>query len=90
MIRRYLVSGRVQGVGFRWFVQRSCEALGVRGYVRNLETGQVEVLAEAPAGNQEEVESLLRRGPRHASVTNVEITEISHEENDLSGFRIVG
>ena len=71
MTKRYLVSGRVQGVGFRYFVQREATRLGLVGYAANLADGQVEVLAigEAPALDQ--LEQALGRGPRSAHVTSV-------------------
>ena len=66
------VSGRVQGVGFRWFVLREAEASAVVGWVRNLDDGRVEVWAE---GRDEALEALVQavgRGPRHARVDGVE------------------
>jgi acylphosphatase len=76
---RWLVSGRVQGVGFRWFVVLRAQGANVRGWVRNLPDGRVEVVA---AGNQAALDALekwLQIGPRSASVTAVEKTDISHE-----------
>jgi acylphosphatase len=69
--RRYLVSGRVQGVGFRWFVEREAAALGITGWVRNREGGRVEVMA---TGTREQLSGLYRRlreGPRAARVDEV-------------------
>ena len=70
---RFLVHGRVQGVGFRWFVSRQAQTLGVTGYVRNLVDGSVEVFASAtdPAVLQR-LEQMLGRGPRGAAVVSVE------------------
>lgn len=70
---RFLVHGRVQGVGFRWFVSRQAQTLGVTGYVRNLVDGSVEVFAAAadPAVLQR-LEQMLSRGPRGAAVVSVE------------------
>lgn len=70
---RFLVHGRVQGVGFRWFVSRQAHTLGVTGYVRNLVDGSVEVFASAadPAVLQR-LEEMLARGPRGAAVVSVE------------------
>jgi len=69
--KQYLVRGRVQGVGFRWFVQRAAERLGVVGDVRNLPSGEVEVRAQA----DESVLSLFKRelqnGPPSARVGEV-------------------
>ena len=69
---RYLVSGLVQGVGFRWFVARHARSLGLAGYARNLPDGRVEVVV---AGSEEAVpalERLLRAGPANAQVERVE------------------
>jgi acylphosphatase len=70
---RIVVSGMVQGVGFRYFVQHHATQLGVTGWVRNLPTGDVEIEAE---GSRESVESLIlyaRRGPRSAVVSNADV-----------------
>jgi len=70
---RFLVSGMVQGVGFRWFVARHARALGLTGYARNLPDGRVEVVA---CGAQTEalrrLEERLRAGPASARVTQVD------------------
>ena len=55
MVRHYLVKGRVQGVGFRWFVQREAAEIGLRGWVRNTEDGHVEIVA---AGSAEDLAEL--------------------------------
>lgn len=70
---RIVVSGMVQGVGFRYFVQHHATQLGVTGWVRNLPNGDVEIEAE---GSRESVESLIlyaRRGPRSAVVSNADV-----------------
>ena len=87
--RSYVVSGRVQGVGFRYFVLRQAEQLGLEGWVRNLGSGQVEVRATGTLAQQASLEQSLRRGPRFSSVTNVEKSEIQDEMDDLSGFQII-
>ena len=69
--RRYYVRGRVQGVGFRWFVLHEARALGLNGFVRNLPDGRVEVLAEGPAGVLDQLGGLLRKGPSSAHVESV-------------------
>jgi acylphosphatase len=70
---RFVVSGVVQGVGFRWFVARHARALGLGGYARNLPDGRVEVVA-AGAGPEAlaRLEELLREGPAHARVERLE------------------
>jgi acylphosphatase len=69
---RFLVSGLVQGVGFRWFVARHARALGLGGYARNLADGRVEVVAHGGAEALERLEALLRAGPAHAQVERLE------------------
>ena len=60
--RRYSVEGRVQGVGFRWFVHREAAQLGLRGFVRNTENGTVELAAEGPATAMTPLRGALDRG----------------------------
>jgi acylphosphatase len=87
--RRYVVSGRVQGVGFRYFVQRHAQQLGISGWVRNLATGSVEVEGAGTAEQLEGFEELLWRGPRFSNVTNVDKTEIPVEPSGPIGFHII-
>ena len=70
--RRLLISGLVQGVGFRWEYQRAAEAAGTVGWARNLADGRVEVLLEGPADAVAAVEAWCHTGSRHAAVTRVE------------------
>lgn len=87
--RRYIVRGRVQGVGFRWFVEREARILGVNGWVRNNPDGSVEVLA---AGSNEQLSTLhrrLREGPRAARVDDVDVVP-AQAPPGLSTFRIEG
>jgi acylphosphatase len=69
---KFLVSGMVQGVGFRWFVARHARALGLVGYARNLADGRVEVVVSGPEESLPALEQLLRAGPAHAQVEGVE------------------
>ena len=71
MTRRYLVSGRVQGVGYRLFARWEAMRLGLVGYAANLADGRVEVVADGEAHALEELEKALARGPRPAHVTGV-------------------
>ena len=64
--RRYLIRGRVQGVGFRYFAQRVAADIGVNGYTRNLDDGRVEVYAVGGAEQLSELAGLLWKGPRWA------------------------
>jgi acylphosphatase len=77
--RRWYISGGVQGVGFRYFAQRSATALGLGGYARNLADGRVEVYASGPAEALSEFSARLREGPRWADVRGVEEQEAAME-----------
>lgn len=90
LTRRYLVSGMVQGVGFRYFVRRVAARLGLAGWVRNLEDGRVEALADGPVELLARFEGELRRGPSMAQIAGVEVFEISEESGTSSGFEIRG
>jgi acylphosphatase len=70
--RRWVILGRVQGVGYRYFARQAAHALGIRGWVRNLPEGAVEVQAAGPAERLEAFKSELRRGPRGARVEDIE------------------
>jgi len=70
--RRFFVSGRVQGVGFRFFAEHTASSLGIGGYVRNLSDGRVEVYAIATAEQMDVLREALRRGPRMAVVQRVD------------------
>jgi len=73
LCRQWLVSGRVQGVGFRWFVMRAGRDLALAGTVRNLPDGRVEVTARGEAAALDELAGRLRRGPRGARVTDLAV-----------------
>jgi len=73
--RRFLVSGRVQGVGFRYFAQEAALVEGLSGWVRNLPSGDVEVLAEGDAEAVERFSRQLARGPALARVDRVDVVE---------------
>jgi acylphosphatase len=83
---RYIVQGRVQGVGYRYFVRRQAEALGVTGYARNRPDGTVEVVAEGDESSLRAFEERLRSGPDFASVSGVDRAPI--EERGDHGFAI--
>jgi acylphosphatase len=70
--RRFVVRGRVQGVGYRYFALNAARDLGVAGFARNLPDGGVEVLAEADEAALQAFEARLREGPSFARVTDVE------------------
>jgi acylphosphatase len=73
--RLYLVRGRVQGVGYRDYTQRMASALGLTGYVRNLDDGRVEVCAAGPPDKLSDLAAALRKGPRFSDVRGVEEQE---------------
>jgi acylphosphatase len=73
--RRWFVRGRVQGVGFRYFVERAARELSLTGYARNLDDGRVEVYAAGPADKIAQLSGLLRVGPRWAEVHGVDEQE---------------
>ena len=85
--RKFFISGDVQGVGFRFFVQRAAARHQVVGYVKNLDDGRVEALAEGPLPSVEAFKHDLATGPRFSSVDHVE--EINLDPTGrYSSFRI--
>lgn len=86
LARRWFLSGRVQGVGFRNFAQRYASALGLRGYARNLDDGRVEVYAAGTAEALSDFSARLREGPRWADVRGVEEQEAALDRS--SSFEI--
>ena len=87
--RRFLVRGRVQGVGFRWFVEREAHILGIAGWVRNNADGAVEVLAQGTADQLRSMRDRLQQGPRAARVDTVDESQ-AHLTENLKAFRIEG
>ena len=85
--RKFVVRGRVQGVGFRWFVEHEARALGISGWVRNRIDGSVEALVAGDVAAVEELSRMCRRGPRMAEVTSIE--EEMADPPESFGFRQV-
>ena len=85
--RKYIISGFVQGVGFRFFTQRAAARHQVWGYVRNMEDGRVEALAEGEARAVEDFKHDLLTGPTYAKVEEIEET-VLEPSNLYSSFRI--
>jgi acylphosphatase len=83
--RSWYVSGRVQGVGFRWFVQKHATELGVTGWVRNEDDGRVQVYAVGTPDQLNQLAGFLHRGPRLADVRSVEEREAAMQQ--LSSFQ---
>ena len=85
---RWVISGRVQGVGFRWFVARRATGLRLVGWARNLADGRVEVVAAGPATALAKLDRELRDGPRLSRVDHVEIDEYQHDMSYATSFDI--
>ncbi len=84
---RIIVGGLVQGVGFRYYVYNQAQALGLTGYTQNLPTGQVEVVASGDRGLLNDFVKAVRVGPRYASVSQLDVEEITLRE-PFTDFRI--
>jgi len=85
--RRYVIGGRVQGVGFRMFTEAAASREGLHGYVRNLDDGGVEVLVEGEQASVDRVERALRRGPSGARVESFDVEPASPSYR-ATGFHI--
>lgn len=91
MVCHYLVKGRVQGVGFRWFVHREASQIGLRGWVRNTDDGHVEVVAAGDPEDLAELKEVLRKGSRGSRVDAVVEHELVESEAEgLGPFEIEG
>ncbi|UCG87877.1 MAG: acylphosphatase [Gemmatimonadota bacterium] len=85
---RWLISGRVQGVGFRWFVVSQAEQFGIAGWTRNLPDGRVEVVGSGAATALAEFERAIGQGPRISRVENVEKVDCPPEVAEYKSFHI--
>jgi acylphosphatase len=91
MVNHYLIKGRVQGVGFRWFVHREAAALNLRGWVRNTEDGHVEVVAAGDEKELAELTTAMNRGSRGSRVDAVLVQLLVESEAEgLGPFQIEG
>jgi acylphosphatase len=91
MVQHFLVKGRVQGVGFRWFVHREAAEIGLRGWVRNTEDGHVEVLAAGEPDQLKDLMAALAKGSRGSRVDAVIEHELAETEGaGLKTFEIEG
>jgi acylphosphatase len=85
--RRFLISGRVQGVGFRYFAQDAARREGLHGFVRNNDDGTVEALAEGESDALERFERAIRRGPSRSRVEQVMIDDVTPTMSS-AGFEV--
>jgi len=85
---RWILTGRVQGVGFRWFTARQARALDLAGWVSNLPDGRVEVMARGTLERLGTLEEMIQSGPQGAHVESVEKSDIPPEEIVDNGFSI--
>ena len=91
MVVHYLVKGRVQGVGFRWFVHHEAAELQLRGWVRNTDQGDVEIVAAGDPADLAELKAALCKGSRGSRVDAVLEDELADSEGDKLGpFEIEG
>ena len=86
LTRHYLISGSVQGVGFRYFARACAHSLQLGGWVRNLSDGRVEAVATGGEEALNEFESLLRDGPIRAKVEQIEVLSVAIEA--FTGFMV--
>jgi acylphosphatase len=87
LTKHYLISGRVQGVGYRAFTRRQGEELKLKGWVRNLVDGRVEAVAKGSEVLLKEFEAQLRRGPPAGHIESLQVT-VWEENLPLSGFEV--
>lgn len=85
---RYIVSGSVQGVGYRRFVLHGANSLNLCGWVANMDDGSVECVAQGKVSSLNDFEMLLRQGPRNATVANVECLDLN-DSRTFNSFRII-
>lgn len=88
--RRWIITGQVQGVGFRWFALSLARELEVVGWVSNLPDGSVEVVAKGLGRAITSLDGYLRKGPRGATVSEVTTNDVPHEAVDTKSFNIKG
>jgi acylphosphatase len=90
-VRHFLVKGRVQGVGFRWFVHREAAELGLRGWVKNTDEGHVEAIAAGSPEDLAELREAIHKGSRGSRVDAVIEHELTAAEAESLGpFQIEG
>jgi len=85
---KVIISGRVQGVSFRFFTERNAKSKNIGGYVKNLDNGDVETFFQGPEESVDEMIDLVKEGPPAANVKNVEVEE--KEPQDYNSFEVTG
>ena len=85
---KFIISGRVQGVGYRWFVLNEAQLLGILGTVKNNYDGTVEVFAQSSLENIYKLKTALQKGPSMSRVDNILQTD-QNENNQINEFRVV-
>ncbi len=85
MVMHYMVRGRVQGVGFRWYVHREAAEIGLRGWVRNTADGHVEIVAAGTPEQIAELREAVKKGSRGSRVDAVIEHELAESEGDALG-----
>ena len=90
VVRRVIVEGVVQGVGYREFTRRAALRLNVSGWVRNRSDGAVEALIRGPPAAVKALVAEMRRGPRFATVNSVSVTELDETPDDHGRAFVIG
>jgi acylphosphatase len=91
IVRHYIVKGRVQGVGFRWLVHREAGTRGLKGWVRNTEAGEVEIMVAGSQDKLAELRAVLERGSRGSRVDAVHEQDMDEAmAHGLESFQIEG
>ncbi|MBN1406590.1 MAG: acylphosphatase [Calditrichaceae bacterium] len=84
---KIIVQGKVQGVGYRWFTLQIAQQLNIKGYVKNLDNGDVEIFAQGDEASIHEMLVQLRKGPSFSNVTNIAILDVDIDHN-LNQFKV--
>lgn len=84
---RLYITGTVQGVFFRGFIKENAERLNVKGFVRNLEDGRIEVFLEGNSNEVNKMVEICKKGPKHSMIRKVE--EKSEKFQDFKGFKVL-
>ncbi len=84
---RVYIDGTVQGVFFRGFIKQNAERYGVKGFVRNLEDGRIEVFLEGNSNDVNKMIEICKTGPKHSQIRNVEVKQERFQ--DFKNFKIL-